>query len=140
MSLFLTIIIVISAILIVFAVIMQPSKDGGLSGLTSGGVTDSVFGTGRNEFLTKTTWWLLAIFLLSCLVLAKTKTREHNEKELNINTRSVIETVDTPSTKTTPNIKSVDAKTEDAKPVDATKPEANIPVAPTTTPEPPKAP
>lgn len=91
MSGFLTAVIVISAIFIVFAVIMQPSKDGGLGGLASGGVTDSVFGTNRNEFLAKTTWWLLAIFLISSLVLAKHKTREHNEREQEINTRSKVE-------------------------------------------------
>ena len=88
MDVFLTTVIVISAILIVFAVIMQPSKDGGLGGLASGGVTDSVFGTNRNEFLAKTTWWLMAIFLISSIVLAKHKTRTHNEKEAEINTRS----------------------------------------------------
>ena len=91
MSTFLTIIIVISAILIVFAVIMQPSKDGGLGGLASGGVTDSVFGTNRNEFLAKTTWWLMAIFLISSIVLAKHRTTEHEENEAEINTRSDIE-------------------------------------------------
>ncbi|MCM8528455.1 MAG: preprotein translocase subunit SecG [Lentisphaeraceae bacterium] len=90
---FLTTVIVISAILIVFAVIMQPSKDGGLGGLASGGVTDSVFGTNRNEFLAKTTWWLMAIFLISSIVLAKHKTRAHNEKEAEINTRSKAEEV-----------------------------------------------
>ncbi len=135
MSLFLTVIIVISAILIVFAVIMQPSKDGGLSGLASGGVTDSVFGTGRNEFLTKTTWWLLAIFLVSCLVLAKNKTREHNEKETNINTRSSLEKVDAAPVMPKSEVKASDAKPADAKPEDV-----KVPVVPPTTPETPKAP
>lgn len=93
MDVFLTTVIVISAILIVFAVIMQPSKDGGLGGLASGGVTDSVFGTNRNDFLAKTTWWLMAIFLISSIVLAKHKTRTHNEKEAEINTRSKAEEV-----------------------------------------------
>jgi len=91
MSTFLTVVIVISAIFIVFAVILQPSKDGGLGGLASGGVTDSVFGTNRNEFLAKTTWWLMAIFLISSIVLAKHRTTEHEENEAEINTRSNIE-------------------------------------------------
>jgi len=106
MSGFLTAVIIISAIFIVIAVIMQPSKDGGLGGLASGGVTDSVFGTNRNEFLAKTTWWLMAIFLISSLVLAKHKTREHNEKEREINTRSMAEEVNT---------KKADTNLEDAK-------------------------
>lgn len=107
MSGFLTAVIIISAIFIVIAVIMQPSKDGGLGGLASGGVTDSVFGTNRNEFLAKTTWWLLAIFLISSLVLAKHKTREHNEKEKEINTRSMAEEVSA--------TKKADVNLEDAK-------------------------
>ena len=117
MSGFLTVVIVLSAIFIVFAVIMQPSKDGGLQGLASGGVTDSVFGTNRNEFLAKTTWWLLAIFLISSLVLAKHKTREHNEKEQEINTRSMAEEVS--DKKVTPKLEdakdAVDKKLDDAK-------------------------
>lgn len=112
MDVFLTTVIIVSAVLIVFAVIMQPSKDGGLGGLASGGVTDSVFGTNRNDFLAKTTWWLMAIFLISSIVLAKHKTRTHNEKEAEINTRSKAEEVSGSKVDTTLN----DAKTDaDAK-------------------------
>ena len=114
MSTFLTVVIVISAIFIVFAVIMQPSKDGGLGGLASGGVTDSVFGTNRNEFLAKTTWWLMAIFLISSIVLAKHRTTEHEENEAEINTRSNIEEMgDAKPAK--PSIESLENKVDAAK-------------------------
>ena len=81
MSIFLTAIIVITALIIIFVVIMQPSKDGGLGGLASGGVTDSVFGAGRNEFLAKATWVLLIIFLVTSVALAKHITTEKDALE-----------------------------------------------------------
>ncbi len=92
-------------------------------------MTDSVCGTGRNEFLTKTTWWLLVIFLVSSLVLAKTKTREHNDNELKINTPGAVEAVEAP-VKKTPEIKPLEDKPVDDK----------TPVAPPATTETPKAP
>ena len=128
MDVFLTTVIVISAILIVFAVIMQPSKDGGLGGLASGGVTDSVFGTNRNEFLAKTTWWLMAIFLISSIVLAKHKTRTHNEKEAEINTRSKAEEVSDSKVEDALNKAKADAdatKTDATTKVDDVKKEAD---------------
>ena len=114
MSTFLTVVIVVSALFIVFAVIMQPSKDGGLGGLASGGVTDSVFGTNRNEFLAKTTWWLMAIFLISSIVLAKHRTTEHEEREAEINTRTKLEELnDAKPIKTV--IEDAEKKADDAK-------------------------
>lgn len=94
MSGFLTIVLVIVSIVIVFVVIMQPSKDGGLGGLSNGGAADSVLGTGGNAFLTKATWWLMAIFLISSLALAKRETSARIAKESAINKKSAIEEID----------------------------------------------
>ena len=91
MSGFLTAVIIVSAILIVIVVIMQPSKDGGLGGLASGGVTDSVFGTNQNAFMAKLTWVLMAIFIIACLGLAKHETTERLEAETELLTPSVLE-------------------------------------------------
>ncbi|MCM8530341.1 MAG: preprotein translocase subunit SecG, partial [Lentisphaeraceae bacterium] len=94
MSGFLTIVLVIVSIVIVFVVIMQPSKDGGLGGLSNGGAADSVLGTGGNAFLTKATWMLMAIFLISSLALAKRETSARIAKESAINKKSAIEEID----------------------------------------------
>jgi preprotein translocase subunit SecG len=93
MSGFLTAVIVISAVIITIIVIMQPSKDGGLGGLASGGVTDSVFGANRNEFLAKATWWLLAIFIIASVTLAKNQSRERAQKDIDLGTGSAAEGV-----------------------------------------------
>jgi preprotein translocase subunit SecG len=93
MSSILTVVLVIVSIIIVFVVIMQPSKDGGLGGLSNGGVTDSVFGAGRNEFLAKATWYLMAIFLISTLVLAKHETKLQKEREYEKSTKSQAEEI-----------------------------------------------
>ena len=92
MSGFLLTIIVLCAVIITVAVIMQPSKDGGLGGLASGGVTDSVFGANRNEFLAKATWWLMAIFLISSIALAKHQTAQRDAAHEKLNKKSSIET------------------------------------------------
>ncbi|MCH2204815.1 MAG: preprotein translocase subunit SecG [Lentisphaerales bacterium] len=94
MSGFLTFVLVIVSIVIVIAVIMQPSKDGGLGGLASGGVTDSVFGAGRNEFLTKATWVLMVVFLAGSLALAKMETSQRLAKESEVNKKSAAEEID----------------------------------------------
>ena len=83
--------IVVCAIIVTIIVIMQPSKDGGLGGLASGGVTGSVLGAGRNEFLAKATWWLFAIFLISSIALARHQTNEIEKKQRDIATKSVVE-------------------------------------------------
>jgi protein translocase SecG subunit len=100
MSAFLITVIVVCAIIITIIVIMQPSKDSGMAGLSSGGgVTDSVFGAGRNEFLTKATWWLMAIFLISSVALAKHQTRERIETDNRLKKKSVLEQDVSTSTK-----------------------------------------
>ena len=94
MSGMLTFVLIVVSIIIIIAVIMQPSKDGGLGGLASGGVTDSVFGAGRNEFLTKATWVLMGIFLIGSLTLAKMETSQRLAKESEINKKSAAEEMD----------------------------------------------
>ena len=67
----LTFIIVIVAVLISFAVMMQPSKsDGGLGGLANtGSSSDSVLGANRNEFLSKASWVMCVVFIVCSLSL-----------------------------------------------------------------------
>ena len=100
MDTFLTATIVITAIILTFIIIMQPSKDGGLGGLSSGGVTDSVFGTGRNEFLTKLTWVLMIVFLSASLGLAKSITEANSAKEEAMAVKSAGEITETAPVKT----------------------------------------
>jgi protein translocase SecG subunit len=97
MDSFLMLVIIICALIITVAVIMQPSKDGGLGGLASGGVTNSVLGANRNDFLAKSTWWLMGIFLISSIALAKHQTRERNEAQEKLTKQSIIEEADTGS-------------------------------------------
>ncbi len=60
---FLTILIVIAAVLLTLLVLVQNSKGGGLaSGFASG---NQIMGAPKTaDFLEKTTWWLIAIIVL----------------------------------------------------------------------------
>ena len=131
MSGFLTLVLVIISIVIVIAVIMQPSKDGGLGGLASGGVTDSVFGAGRNEFLTKATWILMVIFLAGSLALAKMETSQRLAKENEVNKKSAAEEIDLGEDKTAEPKAAIEATGENVDPkVEDKKEEASTEVKP----------
>ena len=79
---FLTVVVVLTAVLICFSVMLQPPKsDGGLGGLAStGGSTDSVLGANKNEFLAKATWYLCVIFIVSALSLGTLQSKVQKTK------------------------------------------------------------
>jgi len=63
-------IFVIVAVALVFVILVQSGKGGGLAGIAGGGDTGSVFGgKGTAPFLTKITTILAAVFMVVALVL-----------------------------------------------------------------------
>ncbi len=65
----LTVLLVITALLLIGIVLIQPSKSGGGLGSMGGGITESVFGAGAGNVLTKTTVVLSTVFMVLTLVL-----------------------------------------------------------------------
>lgn len=66
----LTVLVVINAVLLIGIILIQQSKVGGGLGAMGGGMTESVFGTGAGNILTKGTVILASIFLVVTLMLA----------------------------------------------------------------------
>ncbi|MFA4944278.1 MAG: preprotein translocase subunit SecG [Lentisphaeria bacterium] len=65
----LTVIVVITAFLLIGIVLIQPSKSGGGLGAMSGGATESVLGAAAGTVLTRATVILAAIFMGLTLIL-----------------------------------------------------------------------
>ena len=72
MTILLTILHILVCIMLVVAVLLQSGKGGGLAASVGGGLSSSSVLGGRaaSTFLTKTTTYLAAGFLLLCLALA----------------------------------------------------------------------
>ena len=65
------ILLVILAVLIVGAIMLQQGKGSDLGSAFGGGSSDSLFGPlGPSNFLSKLTWILISIFFILCLLLA----------------------------------------------------------------------
>ena len=65
------ILLVILAVLIVGAIMLQQGKGSDLGAAFGGGSSDSLFGPlGPSNFLSKLTWILISIFFILCLFLA----------------------------------------------------------------------
>ena len=65
------ILLVILAVLIVGAIMLQQGKGSDLGAAFGGGSSDSLFGPlGPSNFLSKLTWILISIFFILCLLLA----------------------------------------------------------------------
>ena len=65
------ILLVILAVLIVGAIMLQQGKGSDLGSAFGGGSSDSLFGPlGPSNFLSKLTWILISIFFILCLFLA----------------------------------------------------------------------
>jgi protein translocase SecG subunit len=107
---FLTFIIFFTAILAVVIVLMQPTKSsGGLGGLGGGGGGgDSVLGTSRNEVLSTATWWLMGVFVVSCLCLGAIKSSAAKAAKAEGAEESVFEKQADKSDKTAPAIENKD--------------------------------
>ena len=68
---FINILLVILAVLIVGAIMLQQGKGSDLGSAFGGGISDSLFGPlGPSNFLSKLTWILISIFFILCLLLA----------------------------------------------------------------------
>ena len=74
MSTFLTVVLtvvsIISALLLIGIILIQQNKARGGLGAVSGGMAESMFGAGASNVLTKGTTWLAVVFLISTLLLA----------------------------------------------------------------------
>ena len=81
MTVFLTIIHVLVALLLIVAVLMQAGKGGGLASSLGGGMSSSSVLGGRSAatFLSKTTTVLATAFLVSCIIQAAI---QHSTDEL----------------------------------------------------------
>ena len=110
----LTIIQVMIALLLTGIILIQQSKSGGGLGAVGGGVTETVFGAGAGNVLTKATVILAAFFLCMTLLLAII-TGHQNEAT------SVIETLPDESV-AVETVKNTDAKSEDKAEATVEKP------------------
>tara|TARA_Y100000816_G_C25883909_1_gene461191 strand:- start:57 stop:347 length:291 start_codon:yes stop_codon:yes gene_type:complete len=65
------ILLVVLAVLIVGAIMLQQGKGSDLGSAFGGGSSDSLFGPlGPSNFLSKLTWILISLFFILCLLLA----------------------------------------------------------------------
>jgi len=135
----LTAVEVIVALLLIGIILIQQTRSGGGLGALGGGVTDSVFGAGAGNFLTKTTVILSAVFFVVTLSLVWLAAHGNQNK-------SVVEKLAPPVTASAAVAKPavLDAKAADSK-KDAAVPAAKLPEAPKAPvapakPEAPKAP
>ena len=65
------ILLVVLAVLIVGAIMLQQGKGSDLGSAFGGGSSDSLFGPlGPSNFLSKLTWVLISLFFILCLLLA----------------------------------------------------------------------
>lgn len=71
MSLFFTVITLVSAVLMIIVILLQQSKGSELGAAFGSGARGGLFtAQGKANFLTRTTRWLMTIFLLSSLALS----------------------------------------------------------------------
>ena len=67
---FLLVVHVITCLLLILIVLMQRPKSEGLGTAFGGGVTDTLFGSGAGNVLTKITTWLGLVFFSTTITLA----------------------------------------------------------------------
>ncbi|MCK5803140.1 MAG: preprotein translocase subunit SecG [Lentisphaeria bacterium] len=67
---FLTFLEVVTALLLIGIILIQQSKTGGGLGAVGGGMTETVFGAGAGNVLTKGTVWLATLFFCLTLLVA----------------------------------------------------------------------
>lgn len=61
---------VIASLVLIFVILLQSGRGGGLSEAFGGGQTQTIFGTSAPQFLAKVTSFAAVVFLLTCLTLA----------------------------------------------------------------------
>jgi len=69
LTVFLYVLVVLSSLLLIGLILIQPAKSGGM-GAAFGGIGESVFGAKAGSHLTKATVWLTSIFFAITLILA----------------------------------------------------------------------
>lgn len=79
---FLLVVHVITCLLLILIVLMQRPKSEGLGTAFGGGVTDSLFGSGAGNVLTKITTWLGIVFFATTITLALLYGRHGPKKDL----------------------------------------------------------
>ena len=86
LQVFLLILQVVVAVLMIIMVLLQKSDGDSLSGIGggSGGLNSVISSKASANFLTKLTMFLVAIFMLNCLVLALISSKINNSSHLEI--------------------------------------------------------
>ena len=73
---------IIACILLVLIILMQRPRNEGLGTTFGGGVTDTLFGSGAGNVLTKITTWLALIFFATTISLAWINSHRESGKSL----------------------------------------------------------
>ena len=72
MVIFLTVLITLVSLLLIFGILMKKSRGGGLDSTMWGGATQ-MFGVARSsDFIEKATWFLIAALFILCILTAAT--------------------------------------------------------------------
>ncbi len=103
LQVFLLILQVVVAVLMIGLVLMQKSDGdslGGIGGGGSGGLNSVMSSKSSANFLTKLTMFLVAIFMLNCLVLALISSKINNSNHLEID--KIIEQQETSPSRSSP--------------------------------------
>jgi len=108
---FLTVVLALVCLLMVFIVLMQKPKQEGLGAAFGGGVTDSVWGADASNILQKITVWLAVMFFVITMVLAvlvgvKQKAKINSDQLTKLPEKSTVPAANTsaglPAVSTTP--------------------------------------
>ena len=108
---FLTVVLALVCLLMVFIVLMQKPKQEGLGAAFGGGVTDSVWGADASNILQKITVWLAVMFFVITMVLAvlvgvKQKAKINSDQLTKLPEKSTVPDINTsaglPAVSTTP--------------------------------------
>ena len=92
----LILLVVLASVLIIGLVLLQPSKDAGLGGLSNTGnigAGSSVLGSNRNTFAGKLTWILGVFVIIASLLIGGLQARIQAEKERRENS-SLLHTIE----------------------------------------------
>lgn len=130
LTVILTTVEVIVALLLIGIILIQQTRSGGGLGALGGGVTDSVFGAGAGNFLTKMTVILSAVFFVVTLSLvlmaARGKQGQSVVEKLAVTTEAKADNAKAPVPAVAAAVKATAAATPAAKP-DAPKAPAAVP-------------
>jgi preprotein translocase subunit SecG len=107
-----TAVFIIVSVLLTLVVMVQKPRSEGLGSAFGGGMTESLFGAGTTDILTKTTIWLAGLFFACTLGLAilyahrtpaKTFTEELTKSPAPVEQSPAVDPAAAPGSSTTPN-------------------------------------